>query len=88
MTGALRDAELLARQVLAAHGGGVADDVALADYQRTRDRLSRDLVATTERVAAHDWDATGLRSLLHRLSAAMADEVEHLEALAPSGAAP
>ncbi|KQV67804.1 hypothetical protein ASC64_11375 [Nocardioides sp. Root122] len=88
MTGALRDAEMLARQVLAAHGGAVADDVALADYQRVRDRLSRDLVATTERVATYDWDATGIRSLLHRLSAAMAEEVEHLEALAPAGAAP
>ncbi|CUR60495.1 Monooxygenase FAD-binding [metagenome] len=87
MTDAMRDAELLARQVLAAHGG-VAEDVALADYQRTRDRLSRDLVATTERVAAYDWDATGIRSLLHRLSAAMADEVEHLESLAPAGSAP
>ncbi len=87
MTDALRDAELLATQVRAVHGG-VPEGTAWAAYQRTRDRLSRDLVATTERVAAYDWDAAGIRSLLRRLSAAMADEVDHLEALAPVGTSP
>lgn len=87
ITDALRDAELLAREVLAARGGAVTEGEALAGYQRTRDRLSRDLVATTERVAAYDWDAAGIRALLRRLSGAMADEVEHLEALEPAGTA-
>lgn len=86
ITDALRDAELLATGVLAAHGG-VPEEAALAAYQRTRDRLSRDLVTTTEQVAGYAWDAAGIRTLLHRLSAAMADEVEHLEALAPVGTA-
>jgi hypothetical protein len=38
-------------------------------------------------VAAYDWDGPGIRALLHRLSAAMSDEVEHLESLAPAGTA-
>ncbi len=86
ITDALRDADLLATGVLAVHGG-VPEQAALGAYQRTRDRLARDLVTTTEQVAAYDWDAAGIRTLLHRVSAAMADEVEHLEALAPVGAA-
>ena len=86
ITDALRDAELLAAQVVAAHSGDVPEAVALARYQEVRDRLSRQLFDTTERVAAYDWDADGIRSLLHRLSAAMGDEVEHLESLAPVAA--
>lgn len=82
ITDALRDAELLATEVLAAHRGDVGEADALARYEQTRDRLSRRLFDTTERVAAHDWDAPGIRTLLLRLSRAMADEVEHLEQLA------
>ena len=59
----------------------VPEHAALARYQETRDRLSRELFAVTERVAAYDWDAPGIRSLLRRFSAAMGDEVEHLEQL-------
>lgn len=77
----LARAELLARQVLASHAGTVPEQVALARYQEIRDRLSRELVAVTERVAAYDWDPPGIRSLLRRFSAAMGDEVEHLEQL-------
>jgi hypothetical protein len=86
MTDALRDAELLARQVLAAHGGVVPEDVALARYQQRRDRLSRELWETTERIAAYDWEPPGIRALLRALSAAMGDEVDHLEALDPMAA--
>ncbi|MDZ5662711.1 NAD(P)/FAD-dependent oxidoreductase [Nocardioides sp. zg-1308] len=81
ITDALRDAELLAEQVLAAHAGAVAEQVALARYEGTRERLSRQLFEVTERVAAYDWDAPGIRSLLLQFSAAMGDEVEHLESL-------
>ena len=63
--------------------GAVPEHAALARYQETRDRLSRELFEVTERVAAYDWDAAGIRSLLRRFSAAMGDEVEHLEQLAP-----
>lgn len=85
ITDALRDAELLATEVLATHRGDVGEEDALARYEQTRDRLSASLVDTTERVAAHDWDAPGIRALLLRLSRAMADEVEHLEQLAALG---
>jgi flavin-dependent dehydrogenase len=87
ITDALRDAELLAREVLAGHSGAVPERRALARYEATRDRLSRDLVEVTEQVAAYDWDPPGVRSLLRRFSAAMADEVDHLERLDPVGSA-
>lgn len=88
ITDALRDAELLAEQVLAVHAGAVPEHVALARYEETRMRLSRELLEVTERVAAYDWDPAGIRSLLRRVSTAMTDEVEHLEQLAPVGATP
>lgn len=84
ITDALRDAELLAGQVLAAHSGAVPERVALVRYQQSRERLSRQLLEVTERVAAYDWDARGIRSLLHEFSSAMGDEVEHLQSLAPN----
>jgi flavin-dependent dehydrogenase len=81
ITDALRDAELLAEQVIAVHGGSVPEAGGLASYQTTRERLSRQLFDVTEAVAAYDWDATGIRGLLHRFSAAMHDELAHLTAL-------
>jgi flavin-dependent dehydrogenase len=85
ITDALRDAELLAERVVAGLGGSVPEDGALADFQTTRERLSRQLFEVTEAVAAYDWDADGIRSLLHRFSGAMADELEHLAALTRVG---
>ena len=79
MTDALRDAELLADALLAVLGGS-AEAVALAGYQATRDRLSRDLFEVTEEVAAYGWDADRVQVLLRRVSSAMRDEVDHLEA--------
>ena len=84
ITDALRDAELLATEVLAARAGDLPEHQALARYEAVRARLSRDLLETTERVAAYDWDAPGVRTLLHRVSAAMGDEVEHLVSLGPA----
>ena len=37
--------------------------------------LSRELFEVTEGVAAYDWDADGIRSLLHRFSGAMRGEI-------------
>jgi flavin-dependent dehydrogenase len=82
ITDALRDAELLAERVIAGLGSYVPEEGALADYQTTRERLSRQLFEVTEGVAAYDWDADGIRTLLHRFSAAMREELEHLETLA------
>jgi menaquinone-9 beta-reductase len=72
---ALRDAEFLARAV------EQGSDRALADYQSTRDDLSRELFETTDAVAAFDWDLVGLQALHKVLSRAMNREVEALTAL-------
>ena len=80
MTDALRDAELLADAVLDALSGAPSAAPFMA-YQHTRDRLSRQLFDTTEAVAAYDWDLDQVRRLLRQVSAAMGDEVDHLEAL-------
>ena len=77
ITDALLGADLLAGAVLAT-ARGVPEPVAMADYQATRDRLSRDLFAVTEEVASYDWDDAGLEPLLRRVSAAMSDEVDFL----------
>lgn len=87
MTDALRDAELLADALLAVLGGA-AEDAALADYQATRDRLSSHLFQVTEEVAAYDWDTDRVQTLLRRVSSAMSDEVDHLQARPPRRATP
>ncbi|WP_426592596.1 NAD(P)/FAD-dependent oxidoreductase [Cellulomonas sp. McL0617] len=81
MTDALRDAELLADQLIDVLGGRVPEALGLAGYQQTRDRLSAHLVAATEEVAAYDWDAHRARALVRRVSSAMSDEVDHLQSL-------
>ena len=80
ITDALRDAELLARAVLAAPPGA-GRDAALRDYESTRDRLSASLFAITERIASYRWDLAELRELLPALSAAMRPEVAALRSL-------
>jgi flavin-dependent dehydrogenase len=81
MTDAMRDAELLATAILESNGGAVPELSAFARYQATRDRLSAGLFAATEKVAAYDWSSDGIQTLLRRLSSAMSDEVDYLEAL-------
>ena len=78
MTQALRDAELLADSILAAHSGAEPSGAALARYERTRDRLSAGLLTATDALAAYDWDAAGVERLLRQLASAMSDEVEAL----------
>jgi flavin-dependent dehydrogenase len=79
ITDALRDAELLADAVLA-DGPSSTAGLAMAHYQDTRDRLSRDLVEVTESVCRYDWDGDRIRTLLRRVSSAMSDELDHLSA--------
>jgi hypothetical protein len=77
----LRDAELLARAVLA---GG---DAALADYQQSRDGLVRGLFEVTDRIASLDWDLDQVKLLHLQLSREMNAEVDLLKALdEPPGA--
>jgi 2-polyprenyl-6-methoxyphenol hydroxylase-like FAD-dependent oxidoreductase len=81
MTDAVRDAELLSDGILESLTGVASEAAALARYQATRDRLSRRLFDATEAVASYAWDLGEVRTLVRDVSAAMADEVKHLEAL-------
>lgn len=81
ITDALRDAELLARAVVAGSGDTSATDHALAEFATLRDRLSRDLFEVTDEIAGHRWDDDRIAELLLDLSAAMAAEIEVLSAL-------
>ena len=69
---ALRDAELLARAV------GRGSDGALAEYQSTRDELSRELFEITDEIARFEWDFDRLKVLHQHLSKTMNREVEAL----------
>jgi 2-polyprenyl-6-methoxyphenol hydroxylase-like FAD-dependent oxidoreductase len=80
MTDAMRDAELLTDALLAVLSGA-PEEAALPAYERIRDSLSSQLFAVTEAVAAFDWDLDRVRLLLREVSSAMADEVDHLQAL-------
>ena len=79
ITDALRDAELLADEILEAVAGGTPEPVALCRYQAARDRLSHRMLEATEAVAAYDWDIDRVQRLLRQVSSAMSDELEHLE---------
>jgi flavin-dependent dehydrogenase len=78
ITDALRDAELLADAIITAASGEASEEVALASYQSTRDRLSKPLFATTEAIASFCWDLDRIPMLLLELSDAMGDEVKLL----------
>jgi flavin-dependent dehydrogenase len=88
MTDGLRDAELLADAILDTLAGHAREEVALAAYQSTRDRLTRQFFAATEEVAGYGWDATRARELLRTVSSAMSDEVDHLQGLPDRPAGP
>jgi flavin-dependent dehydrogenase len=83
LTDALRDAELLARAIIAVIVDGSDEREVLADYQATRDTLSRTLFEVTDIIAGHRWTNDEIGGLLLRLNAAMADEVDALAALPP-----
>jgi flavin-dependent dehydrogenase len=85
MTDALRDAELLADAVLAVLSGSEESSV-MAEYERTRDRLSCEMFDVTEAVAAYDWELDRVRHLLREVSSAMGDEVDHLQSLSQRAA--
>ena len=88
LTDALRDAELLARAIVASRSGAAGEHEALAAYQTTRDELSVPLFRVTDVIAAHRWTADEIGGLLLQLSSAMADEVDALVSLDAAAAIP
>jgi 2-polyprenyl-6-methoxyphenol hydroxylase-like FAD-dependent oxidoreductase len=81
LTDALRDAELLARAVVAVVADGVPEREALAGYEARRDALSTDLFDVTDVIAGHRWTDAEIPALLLRLNAAMHAEVDALAEL-------
>ena len=72
MTDALRDAELLARAIVA--GGSHA----MARYQQERDTLSIPLFRATDAIASFRWTLDEVKALHGLLSAAMRSETNHM----------
>jgi flavin-dependent dehydrogenase len=68
ITDAFRDAELLAR--------AVSGQSSFAEYERTRDRVTRDLFEVTDRIASYRWTHEELRRDLRDVSKAMKAEVD------------
>jgi flavin-dependent dehydrogenase len=81
LTDAVRDAELLARAVIAGIDCERSLAAALADYEATRDHLSLPLFETADRIASQEWDDAELDDLLHRVSSVTAAEVDMLAGL-------
>jgi 2-polyprenyl-6-methoxyphenol hydroxylase-like FAD-dependent oxidoreductase len=83
LTDALRDAELLARAIVAVIVDGADEREALAGYQRTRDALSTAFFDLTDVIAGHHWTDEEIPDLLRQINTAMSDEVVALAALSP-----
>lgn len=81
ITDALRDAELLARAVVAGTDG------ALAAYQAARDAASLGLFEVTDRIASFEWDLEEARRDHHVLARHMAAEVKLIRGLERAAAA-
>jgi flavin-dependent dehydrogenase len=82
ITDALRDAELLARAILA------GTEAALASYQAIRDELSGRLFEITDEIASFEASMPRLRVLHKMMSDAMSREVMYLSALPATGLPP
>jgi len=84
ITDALRDAELLSRAII--HGGDTTHQTAqaLAEYERTRDRVSRPLFDITERIASLRWTLDEISQLLTDLGDAMDPELDLLTRTSPT----
>lgn len=80
LTAALRDAELLARAVLA------GTERALASYQRIRDELSHGVLEVSDRIASFAWDLDQVRAEHLTLARLAASEAELLLGLDRTGA--
>jgi flavin-dependent dehydrogenase len=87
ITDAFRDAELLARAVVAGAASDHAMRIALCRYQAERDRLALPMHPIVDQLASHQWDLAQAQQLLRGLSSVMADDVEAIRAFdaAPLG---
>lgn len=72
ITDALRDAEILARALIAERPD---------DYPRLRDALSADFFRTTDRIAAFDWSLCEAKALHRHLNIAMKAEQDWISGL-------
>jgi 2-polyprenyl-6-methoxyphenol hydroxylase-like FAD-dependent oxidoreductase len=86
ITAALHDAELLAGAVVAGAGSDDAARLALAGYQRQRDRLAVPMHPVVDRLASHQWNPAEVRGLLRGLATLMAAEVDAIVGLEPASA--
>ena len=77
ITDALRDAELLSRAIVR------GTTTALADYETTRDSLSRTLFDVTDEIASFEWTDQEVQSLHRAFSSEMSREMRALAALEP-----
>jgi flavin-dependent dehydrogenase len=84
ITDAFRDAELLARAVVAGAGSDHAMRIALCRYQAERDRLALLMHPIVDRLASHQWDLVQVQRLLRQLASVMADDVEGIRAFDPA----
>jgi flavin-dependent dehydrogenase len=84
ITDAFRDAELLARAVVAGAGSDHAMRIALCRYQAERDRLALLMHPIVDRLASHQWDLVQVQRLLRELASVMADDVEGIRAFDPA----
>jgi 2-polyprenyl-6-methoxyphenol hydroxylase-like FAD-dependent oxidoreductase len=75
MSDALRDAELLARAVVA------GTDEALRVYQAARDPFAAEFLDLSDEVASFDWDLDRARTLHHQLSKLMGREEDLIRSL-------
>ncbi|ABC82026.1 FAD-dependent oxidoreductase [Anaeromyxobacter dehalogenans] len=82
ITDALRDAELLARAVVA---GGEA---ALDGYEAARDGVAHGILEVTDRIASFEWDLDEVRRQHQLLARHMAAEVDLLLGLGAAAAPP
>ena len=85
ITDAFRDAELVARAVVAGAASDHAMRIALCRYQAERDRLALPMHPIVDRLASHQWDLAQVQQLLRGLSSVMADDVEGIRAFGPVG---
>jgi 2-polyprenyl-6-methoxyphenol hydroxylase-like FAD-dependent oxidoreductase len=78
---ALRDAELLARAVRDGVEDPNRESEALANYETTRDHVSKTLLEVTDRVARYDWTLPEVQDLHRQLSRSMKAENKLLGSL-------